>query len=654
MHLILLLLPLCTWGLESETPKVKPSDHPVTFTPVGDVISSGSHYNVPVRLDIDSLLARIEPLEIALTNTSKHFDSLQTLMGEGNSQANFTSKPRHVTANLHLRHFPSSLRNHIALLIADLHQRVQNLRDVLTSLADFGLPQAPAMLRSRLRRGLVDGIGVGLHYLFGVIDAQTYQEAKDLLDELQDMSERERDQLNIHSRVLNLTTVHINRLEENQNKAQEAITHLDSNLLVLSKALKEQQEGIFELSNALNMVSAISYAGSAIADMTYEYNRFANGLATMVKGTLASEIIPSTNLASLITELNLRNTRTLWPPAPEYLPLYYRFSQVVCLNYKDFTFFVLIPLLPKNNAQLKLFEVSALPYPLNDNITISYGEMSPYLAISEDNQFFMSLTDIDLASCRRFASLHYCDMPRPLLRNSAPTCEYAFFTGLNIASSCEKHVGPRLRHPIITRTPSSWLYATSTAFSLTIICPTGTRTIPVEIGVGMIDLPSKCHASSSFALLPTTLALERKVVEVINFTAIRPFELDLTLEEKKVIETFSVDKLYQDILAFNGQEIPHSSLNNELGQLRFIQRSRSMAYSYSISATGISITLAIIILFSCCGFVYGYRILAGHRVNIFGRVFNEAPNPRGLIPEAILHPTHDAEEIPLHNIRIPH
>ena len=280
--------------------------------------------------------------------------------------------------------------------------------------------------------------------------------------------------------------------------------------------------------------------------------------------------------------------------------------------------------------------------------------MSPYLAISEDHQFFMSLTDIDLASCRRFASLHYCDMPRPLLRNSAPTCEYAFFTGLNIDTSCEKHVGPRLRHPLITRTPNSWLYATSEAFSLTIICPTGTRTIPVDIGVGMIDLPSQCHASSSFALLPTTLALERKVVEVINFTAIRPFELDLSPTEKKVIETFSEDKLYQDILAFNGQNIPFSSLNNELGQLRFIQRSRNMAYSYSISATGISITLAIIILLSCCGFLYGYRILAGHRVNLFGRIFNEAPNPRGLIPEAIVHPTHDDEEIPLQNIRIPH
>ena len=180
-------------GENDENPRVKPKDHPITFTPVGDVISSGSHYIVPVRLDIDSLLARIEPLETTLTNTSKHFEALQTLMGESNTQTNFTSKPRHLTASPHLRHFPSSLRSHIALLIADLHQRVQNLRDVLTSLADFGLPNTPARLRNRAKRGLIDGIGLGMHYLFGLIDAQTFQEAKNLLDELSDMSERERE-----------------------------------------------------------------------------------------------------------------------------------------------------------------------------------------------------------------------------------------------------------------------------------------------------------------------------------------------------------------------------------------------------------------------------------------------------------------------------
>ena len=52
------------------------------------------------------------------------------------------------------------------------------------------------------------------------------------------------------------------------------------------------------------------------------------------------------------------------------------------MNYRELTFLVLIPLIPKENPQLNLFKVLALPYPISENITISYGDMSPYLAIS--------------------------------------------------------------------------------------------------------------------------------------------------------------------------------------------------------------------------------------------------------------------------------
>ena len=96
-------------------------------------------------------------------------------------------------------------------------------------------------------------------------------------------------------------------------------------------------------------------------------------------------------------------------------------------------------------------------------------------------------------------------------------------------------MGPKLKHSWIIQTPSAWLYATSSAFSLTIMCPTGTQTIRVEIGVGVINLLPKCQASSSFMLLPATLALERKAVVVNNFTTIQSFELDLSQGEQQVI-----------------------------------------------------------------------------------------------------------------------
>ena len=597
-------------------------DHPVTFSPAGEIISSGSHYIIPLSLNIQTLLDQIDPLETALLETQNHYETLRTLIGDDNE--NNSTRARHHGGKIPLQNFPSSLRSHISLLIADLHQRVTNLKDLLITLADFGLPSSPDHLKLRRTRGVVNAVGSGLHWLFGLTDSDTFSEAKQLIDQLGDLTEQERDQLNLHSQVLNATAVHVERLETNQEKATQAILNLDSNVILLAKALRQEEENIFEISNALGMVSSISYAASAVSDLTYEFQRFSNGLTTMLKGKLAPEILPSKNLAIIINELNLQNTRTLWPGSSTFMSLYFKFAEVVPLNYKDFVFLILIPLLPEPNAQLDLFSGSALPYPINENITIGYGQLSPYFAVSKDHQLYQRLTDMDLASCRRFFSLYYCDQPKPLMKNSAPSCEYAFFTGLNIESSCEKHVSPKLPRPLLVRTPSKWLYATSDPYALTVVCPSGTRTHMVGIGVGSMKLPQKCRASSDFALIPTTLTLERSTIEV-NFTAVIPFVLDLTEVEMGLVDQFSNDSLYQDILNLNGQDIPLSSLRNELGQLRLIQRSGKQAFVYSMSATWISLVLTILIAISCCAFFYGLKILRGHRTRLF--TFNQGDIP---------------------------
>ena len=625
---------LLTFGLDPcLTNPLLETTHPVTFSPMGEIISSGSHYIVPLKLDIHTLLSRIYPLEEALTNTSHHYETLRDLIGDDNGGND--TRHRHFGGEYALQHFPQSLRSHITLLIADLHQRVANLKDMLSSLADFGLPTAPDTLKLRRTRGAIDAVGSGLHWLFGLTDSATFNEAKIIIDQLQDLSEKERQQLNLHNKVLNATALHIDRLEANQQKAQNAIINLDSNMIMLSTALRKSNEAIFEISNVLNMVSSISYAASAVMDLTYEFGRVSTGLTTMVRGKLAAEILPSKNLAKIINELNLQNTRTLWPSSARYLPLFYKFAQVICINYKEFIFLVLLPLLPEDNAQLSLYRVSSLPYPLNKNLTLGYGQLAPYFAITQDHQLYSTLTDNDLSSCHRFSSLYYCDHPKPLMKSTAPSCEYAFFTQRDIDVSCEKHISPKLPRPLFIRTPTNWLYATSRPFALTVVCPSGTRTITVEIGVGAINLPQKCRASSDFALLPITMTLERSTLEVINFTAVVPFKLDLNANELALVDQFSNDTLYQDILHLNGKDIPLSSLKNEIGQLRIIQRTRMQAYQYSMSATWLSLVLFIIIIFSCTGFFIGYRILAGHRLRLFGKVFNEEANA----------PTHDEQEM---------
>ena len=579
-------------------------NHPITFTPVGSLILSGSHYIVPLSLNIESLMDRVSPLEESLTAVSQHYEALDGLMGGGNS-----SRKSHSSS---LEHFPESLRAHTKLLLLDLHQRISNLKDRLQSLGSFGIPTSDSP-RKRLQRSAFDFVGSGLHYLFGVVDSATFDDAMNIIESLKDLSEQERNQLNLHGQILNVTAIHITKLEVNQQKVKTAIETLGGNIRSLQESLVQGEAALFTLTNVVNMVSAISYAGSAISDLTYDINRFARGLETMLKGSLSADIFPAEQLSSVVRELNQMNIRTLWPDSATYVPYYYQFCQVIPLNKEDFLFLVMLPLLPDPYAQMDLFRVTSLPYPINENVTLSFGKMSPYFAISSDHQLYTTLNDVDLTSCRKFNSLYFCNEPRALYRSGAPSCEYAMYTKLGVATSCQKHAAPRLARPVLHRTPSNWLYATSNPFALTVVCPSGTSTLIVGLGVGTINLPQKCRASSDVALLPTMLSFERSVIATVNFSAIVPFNLSLSPMEKEKVLLFSNDTLYTDLLKVNGNPIPLDNLDGEIGQLRQIQKSRQYAHSASTFSYWASIFLFSFVVFSCACICYARHLLRENR-----------------------------------------
>ena len=581
---------------------------PVVFTATGTIINSGSHYVVPLRLNVVSLLMQIEPLEDTLKGAFDHYSELANLLG-GTSKEGGVS--RGVDA---LEYFPLSLRDHTTLLLKDLDQRMGNLRSVLVSLADYGnTPSSKSKPVTRRRRGLANFVGSAAHVLFGVIDSNTFEEAQQTIEQIESLSEEERVQLNIHSRVINITQTHVHNLELFQGKAMKALTELDSNIRVLSTALMNQERKIWHITQALNLVSTVSYASSAIADLTYEFNRFSKGLEGMTSGHLRPEIYSPEHLGQVIQDLNARNIRTLWPGSKEYLSLYFKFAEVIPLNLETLTFLVLLPLLPTPAGELMLYRVTALPHPINENVTISYGSLRPYLGISQDHQVYITLTETELSGCRRFNSLFYCDSSKPLYRASAPSCEYALFTGLGVDLHCPKRVAPKLDRPLLARTNSNWLYATSRRFSMTTVCPSGAKTIMIDVGLGTITLPPKCKASTDFAILPRILSIEQKDLEVVAFTTVQPFNVTFTNHEHKVLSHFTNDTLYQDLLSFAGQSVPIDSMANELGSLRIIQQQRHRAGSVATIAGYTSLGLVVLVVTVCICVAYSWHLLRGGR-----------------------------------------
>ena len=577
-------------GVGAEKVRVLQSNQPVVHTHIGKLINSGAHFIIPLRLDLLSLVETVRPLEIALEATAAHYAALRDLMG-GNSSRRGQTAPS-------LAHFPGSLRDHISLLMSDLKERVAHLKNKLWVMADINV-EPPASLQ-RVNRGLFNAGGSALSYLFGVVDSSTFDEAESAISSLEDMSELEREQLNVHSRIINITQQHLRHIEINQKKTMAALSEMDANVKLLSTALLKQTQEVFTISNTLALVSAISYVGTAISDLTHTFDKFSQGLEVMLKGTLSPDLFSANELMSVINELDSKNIRALWPGSPSYVGLFFKFCTVVSVNARQLTFLVLLPLLPEPNGELDLYRISSLPFPLNENVTVSYGELSPYLGVSKDHQLYLTLSEVDLAGCRQFASIFYCDKPMPLYRNTRQAaCEYALYVNRSIDISCVKHLSPNLPRPLLMKSDTSWLYATSFSFDLTVVCPEGTSTVKVQMGVGSIDLPPRCRASTTFAMIPTSKSIRRDVTTVIEFTSVLPFKVNFSQQELGVVEKFTSDILFQDLLNFDSRPVPMTALNNELGELRNIQFQRLKSSRTSALAGYTSLGLVIFIIVSC-------------------------------------------------------
>ena len=109
------------------------------------------------------------------------------------------------------------------------------------------------------------------------------------------------------------------------------------------------------------------------------------------------------------------------------------------------------------------------------------------------------------------------------------------------------------------------------------------------------------------------VSLERTFLTTVNFSAVEPFELSLSSLEREKVHLFSNDSLYSDLLKVNGKPIPLESLNNEIGQLRQIQRSRVYAHNASTFAYWASISLVAFMIFSCACICYARHLLRENR-----------------------------------------
>ena len=554
-----------------DTPNLATLSTPITFTPAGKIIYGGRNYVVPISLDIDDLFEITKPVMRGLKKIRESYES--------------------VSHRAMQQWFPTSLRNHISLLISDLCVRTKELRALLSAM----LQKQPGL--SRPKRGVFDGVGTLGSYLFGVATEDELQETQNVVDRLNDLSEEERNMLNVHSHILNVTLLHLDDVEANQQRTLAAIDEIQANVNYLNASLNHSKQEIYNVNNNVKLTSAVSYAATAISDLSIRFLKFIDGLKTLNAGYLSAHIITPEHLQRLVGAIAEQSLRPLWPGTNEYLPLYYEFAHVVPLTTDGFFYFLLLPLLPNPPNAMDLYKVNALVYPLNSNITISYGEVPPYFGASADHSVHVSLSEGDLSTCRYFSQVYFCQEAKALSKGTSFTFIFTLFTNRRVDEVCQKHVSAPLPRPMIIRDAHSWLYATSQVIYITTVCPNkDTRTDILPIGVGRISVPANCRINAEEFLLPVSGDIQAPKVEIVHQTSVTLFNVSLSLSETEVVDMFANDTIYNGMLNIVNRPIPLAALTGELKNLRALRnRSKLLEHTSYFAAT---MTIILLILFA--------------------------------------------------------
>ena len=150
--------------------------------------------------------------------------------------------------------------------------------------------------------------------------------------------------------------------------------------------------------------------------------------------------------------------------------------------------------------------------------------------------------------------------------------------------------------PIIKKTKLGWMYASSVALDITLICPDVTTAVKLPIGSGVLNIPDKCRVTSKYFIIPSSVST-RGMDLIVNMSLVRPFELKLTKIEWNNIKLLNNSKISEQLIAINNDRLPLKGLKSKIDQLKYLEAVRKMNLVTSSSGVTIgSISFVLIII----------------------------------------------------------
>lgn len=427
--------------------------------------------------------------------------------------------------NYNIKHFCETYKTVFKFATSQINQYkariAQHQRTIIS------LTSSSAQTR-RNKRGLFDFIGEIGKSLFGLSTIHDARVLAKHVEEIEEVLNNINGNAMFKVKYVNSFMVDANKRFENiahaisQNNA--AIQNVTSSLNFFLRSSYQQfhtQEALRDYVNdyVLFMSAVLQQLQVQIPillEVEKEAQSFINDLQLLHTGVLSTNLVPTTILSQLINNISdaLMHTHPDLQVAYSDISKYYKMSKIHAIAKNNILYLHLQIPLKSFDSLFKLYHTQTYPIPVRQhhvNVTRQNAmtvieDVSRYIAISENNDFYIELSDSDLMSCTGNEFLE-CSKPKSLVRSTYPSCTSALFFNntdqvldlCNILYSDDISI-----EPVMVYLDKGEILIISDPMDLTLSCFAKPPRIISHSGFSKIKIPCGCTITSKYLLIPTS------------------------------------------------------------------------------------------------------------------------------------------------------
>ena len=498
--------------------------------------------------------------------------------------SNVTDKLLNVTV-LHSRSAPT---NEAITVRKWMDKATQDFEHLETKALEFLSSRFPTQRTSRKKRAYINIIGDLSKKVFGTATEDDINEIHENLENIKDMSEEQRRQINVHTEILNNSIRDISRV-------QAAMQGLEASTDMLKNIMGEQQNDITIIAAMTEQLSIESVLQLALTELSNDFRDLQYGIDKLFNLYPAHDIISDQLLSDLLTSASKARGGLIFPTTAEFLSIYRDFCTIIPKQTEfngKITFYLSIPLMDELSNPYDLFKIHSIPISTNANITsfIQYSNVEPYLAISENRHYFTTLKNID--QCKKREDLLICKHKTPIYKDTTDNCEFRTF--INKESKLCKEVILQNFQPIFIPFNHFYIYSTPHSLSLTVVCPDRRFTTKTNL-TGMLEAESTCSIHSELFTIPATSSIYSRDTAKVKFT------YDMVYASAHITHiTKSAEHIINELQKVG--EVTSTSFTAPIElqmartKLEILKKTEAKPWHHYISTHGISITTTLFII----------------------------------------------------------